>query len=58
LKVRVESTTPLAVPAVAQADTRQHTEKRGRRVEKAEVVEAKPAKPAKAEKPAKKTKAE
>ena len=62
LKVRVESTTPLAVPAEAPADTKPHSEKRGRRVEKAEVVEAKPAKAAKAEKtsekPAKKAKAE
>lgn len=58
LKVRVESTTPLAVPAEAPAETRQHTEKRGKRTEKAEVVEAKPAKAAKAEKPAKKAKAE
>jgi large subunit ribosomal protein L9 len=63
LKVRVESTTPLAAaPAEAPAADRTHTEKRGKRVEKAEVAEAKPAKAAKAEKsaekPAKKAKGE
>jgi large subunit ribosomal protein L9 len=61
LKVRVESTTPLAAPAEASVETRPHSEKRGRRVEKTEVVEAKPAKAAKAEKvekPAKKGKGE
>jgi len=58
LKVRVDSTTPLAAPAEAPVDAKPHSEKRGRRVEKAEVVEAKPAKAAKAEKPAKKAKAE
>ena len=59
LKVRVESITPLAAPVEAPADTKPHSEKRGRRVEKPEpVVEAKPAKAAKAEKPAKKAKAE
>ena len=59
LKVRVESTTPLAAPAEAPVETRPHSEKRGRRVENTEaVVEAKPAKAAKAEKPAKKAKAE
>ncbi len=56
LKVRVESLTPLAAaPVEAATDTRPHSEKRGRRTDKAEVVEAKPAK---AEKPAKKAKAE
>jgi large subunit ribosomal protein L9 len=58
LKVRVESTTPIAAPVEAPADTRPHTEKRGKRVEKEEAAEAKPAKAAKAEKPAKKAKPE
>jgi large subunit ribosomal protein L9 len=58
LKVRVESTTPLAAPTEAPATDRTHTEKRGKRVEKVEVVEAKPAKAVKAEKPAKKAKGE
>ena len=59
LKVRVESITPIAAPVEAPVDTKPHSEKRGRRVEKTEpVVEAKPAKAAKAEKPAKKAKAE
>jgi len=58
LKVRVESTTPIAAPAQAPVEDRTHTEKRGRRSEKEAPVEAKPAKAAKAEKPAKKAKAE
>jgi large subunit ribosomal protein L9 len=62
LKVRVESTTPITAVAEAQADEKQHTEKRGKRIEsdKAEAVEAKPkgAKAEKAEKPAKAHKGE
>ena len=58
LKVRVESTTPIAAPAEAPVETRPHSEKRGKRVEaEAPAAEAKP----KAEKKAKvekKTKAE
>jgi large subunit ribosomal protein L9 len=56
LKVRVESTTPLAVPAPEAAPAQDvRTEKRGKRVEKVEAVEA--PKAAKAEKPAKAAKA-
>src|ERR1700677_4601492 len=40
LKVRVESTTPVAVPAPEAAATEQRTEKRGRRPEKTEKAEA------------------
>jgi large subunit ribosomal protein L9 len=57
LKVRVESTTPLAVPAeAASASDKPRTEKRGRHQETAEAEEAKPkaAKGEKAGKPAKK----
>jgi large subunit ribosomal protein L9 len=57
LKVRVESLTPLAVPAAPAVEEKQHTEKRGKRVEKTEAVEEKP-KAAKAEKPAKAPKVE
>ncbi len=50
LKVRVESTTPVAAPAVETAAEAPKTEKRGKRTEKVEaVVEEKP-KAAKAEK--------
>jgi large subunit ribosomal protein L9 len=58
LKVRVESTTQIAAPTEAAVETKPHSEKRGKRVEKEVVAEAKPAKPAKAEKPAKKAKGE
>ncbi len=51
LKVRVESTTPIAAPAEAVAEEKPKTEKRGKRSE-AETAEAKP-KAAKAEKKAK-----
>jgi len=57
LKIRVESTTPLAAPAEAAKDEKPHSEKRGKRpvAEKTEaVVEEKP----KAEKKPKKAKAE
>jgi len=57
LKVRVESTTPLAAPVEAPVEAKPHSEKRGKRVEKTEAAEAKP-KAVKAEKPAKKAKAE
>jgi len=51
LKVRVESTTPAAVPTTeAAAPEAPRTEKRGRRPEKAEVAEEKPKAGAKAEK--------
>ena len=54
LKVRIESTTPLAVPAPAVTEEKAHTEKRGRRTEApAPAAEAKPAKAPKAEKKAK-----
>jgi large subunit ribosomal protein L9 len=59
LKVRVESLTPVAVPAPEAAPAEAKTEKRGKRperVEKAEVAEAKP-KVTKAEKTAKAAKA-
>jgi len=42
LKVRIESTTPLAAPAEAPKDEKPHSEKRGKRVEAAEATEAKP----------------
>src|ERR1700684_2265380 len=41
LKVRLESTTPIAAPVEAAVDSKQHTEKRGKRFEKAEVAPAK-----------------
>jgi large subunit ribosomal protein L9 len=51
LKVRIESTTPLIVPAteaaLAEARPEAKTEKRGRRPEKAETAEPKAAKPEK-----------
>lgn len=55
LKVRVESTTPVAVPAPEAAPAEHRTEKRGRRPEKAEAAEA--AEKPKAEKGAKAEKA-
>ena len=56
LKVRIESTTPIAAPVEAPKEEKPHTEKRGKRpaAENAEATEEKP----KAEKKAKKTKAE
>ena len=57
LKVRVESSTVLTVPAPVAAPAEHRTEKRGKRVEKVEVVEEKP-KAAKAPKAEKKAKAE
>ncbi|MBW8864261.1 MAG: 50S ribosomal protein L9 [Verrucomicrobia bacterium] len=42
LKVRIESTTPLAAPAEAPKDEKPHSEKRGKRTEAAEATEAKP----------------
>jgi len=60
LKVRVESTTPLAAPVATPTEEKPHSEKRGKRPEgeKTEaVVEAKP-KAVKAEKAAKAPKAE
>lgn len=62
LKVRVESTTPVAAPApeatAAEAKSEApKTEKRGRRPEKAEAAPAKGEKPAKSEKPGKSEKA-
>jgi len=43
LKVRVESTTPIAAPAAASVEEKPHSEKRGKRVEAAAApVEAKP----------------
>ena len=56
LKIRVESTTPIAAPVVEAAAEAPRTEKRGKRTEAA-VVEEKP-KAAKGEKKAKTTKAE
>ena len=56
LKIRVESTTPIATPVVEAAAEAPRTEKRGKRTEAA-VVEEKP-KAAKGEKKAKTTKAE
>ena len=65
LKLRVESTTPLATAAEAPAPEARVTEKRGRRAEaapateeKAEAATEKKPKAAKAEKPAKKAKSE
>jgi len=52
LKVRIESTTPLAAPAEAPKDEKPHSEKRGKRTE-APAAEAKPAKAPKTEKKAK-----
>jgi large subunit ribosomal protein L9 len=58
LKLRVESTTPVTVPAAEVAEDKQHTEKRGKRhEEQAPVAEAK-SKAAKSEKPAKAGKAD
>ena len=57
LKVRVESSTPLAVPAPEAAPAEPRTEKRGKRVEKVEATDDKP-KAAKASKTDKKAKAE
>jgi large subunit ribosomal protein L9 len=59
LKVRVESTTPLAIPAAAPVEEKPHSEKRGKHfeAEKAAPVEAKP-KAAKVEKAEKKPKVE
>ena len=56
LKVRVESTTPVAAPAEGTVEEKAKTEKRGKRSE-TEATESKP-KAAKAEKPAKAPKAE
>ena len=56
LKIRVESTTPIATPVVEAAAEAPRTEKRGKRTEAA-IVEEKP-KAAKGEKKAKTTKAE
>ena len=53
LKVRVESVTPIAAPAAATVEEKQHTEKRGKRTEAPAAAEAKPAKAPKAEKKAK-----
>jgi large subunit ribosomal protein L9 len=50
LKVRVESTTPVAAPATEAAAEAPRTEKRGKRTEKVEAVEEKPKAAAKAEK--------
>jgi large subunit ribosomal protein L9 len=50
LKVRVESTTPVAAPATEAAAEAPRTEKRGKRAEKVEAVEEKPKAAAKAEK--------
>jgi large subunit ribosomal protein L9 len=58
LKVRVESSTPLAAPAPAAALTEQRTEKRGKRVEKTEAVAEEKPKATKAPKAEKKAKAE
>ena len=57
LKVRVESTTPIAAPVETPVEEKPKTEKRGKRVE-AEAAEAKPKPAAKAEKTAKAPKAE
>ena len=59
LKVRVESTTPLAIPAAAPVEEKPHSEKRGKHfeAEKAAPAEAKP-KAAKVEKAEKKPKTE
>jgi large subunit ribosomal protein L9 len=50
LKVRVESTTPVAAPAVEAADEAPRTEKRGKRTEKVEAAAEEKPKAAKAEK--------
>lgn len=50
LKVRVESTTPVAATATEAAAEAPRTEKRGKRTEKVEAVEEKPKAAAKAEK--------
>ena len=55
LKIRVESTTPVAAPAAEVASEAPRTEKRGKRTEKVEaVVEEKPKAAAKGEKKSKK----
>lgn len=54
LKVRVESTTPVAAPAVEAAPEAPKTEKRGKRTEKPEAVAEEKPKAVKAEKKAKK----
>lgn len=50
LKVRVESTTPVAAPAAEAADEAPRTEKRGKRTEKVEAAAEEKPKAAKAEK--------
>src|SRR6478735_10914231 len=50
LKVRVESTTPVAAPVADAADEAPRTEKRGKRTEKVEAVAEEKPKAAKAEK--------
>jgi large subunit ribosomal protein L9 len=50
LKVRVESTTPVAAPVVEAADEAPRTEKRGKRTEKVEAAAEEKPKAAKAEK--------
>jgi large subunit ribosomal protein L9 len=50
LKVRVESTTPVAAPAADAADEAPRTEKRGKRTEKVEAAAEEKPKAAKAEK--------
>jgi len=54
LKVRVESTTPIAAPAVESAAEAPKTEKRGKRAEKIEAATEEKPKAAKAEKKSKK----
>lgn len=54
LKIRVESTTPVAAQAVDAAPEAPRTEKRGKRTDKVEAVEEKPKAAAKGEKKAKK----
>ena len=60
LKVRVESTTPVAAPTDVPVEEKPKTEKRGRHVEEEKAKDAKPKaeKPVKAAKPEKKAKAE
>ncbi len=61
MKIRVESTTPVAAPVVAERDGGQRTEKRAKRVEAAPAEEASTAKaerPVKAKKSEKPSKAE
>jgi len=53
LKVRIESTSPIAAPAAATAEEKPHTEKRGRRTDAPAAAEVKPVKAPKAEKKAK-----